>query len=207
MGESCVVESGLPWAILRLGGIISPDGLAKVSEEYRLLVRATPGDNRLHALDVRDAALAFANAAQLPDADRNRVFLIAGDVSCQKVQRELEDDMMEVLGIGRLGAAASLPGNPVDERGWSFTDWFDTAESQRILQYQEHDWSDIKRWMAESSDARVRALLRLLGPLLRTVMRLAIRIQRRLDRRGKYADPWKLIARKYGDSVISPCDF
>lgn len=206
VGEELVLQSGLPHAILRLAGVMSPDGMGNMRDEYLVLVRATPGDNRVHAVDARDAALAFANAAQLPEGSRNRIFLIGGNSSYCKTQREIEDEVMEVLGIGRLGSQASLPGNPNDELGWSFTDWFDTRESQAILKYQQHEWQETKEWIGSSLNPGIRRVIRIVSPVLRVLIRLTLRFQRRLERRGPYADPWKLIARKYGNAVISHCD-
>ena len=48
-----------------LAGIVSPDGSGNLDADYLLLVRATPADNRMHSVDARDAALAFANAVAL----------------------------------------------------------------------------------------------------------------------------------------------
>jgi nucleoside-diphosphate-sugar epimerase len=127
-GEKLVGESPLPYAILRLAGILSPDGIGNLSAEYSALVRATPGDNRVHGIDARDVALAFANASQLPEEHQNRLFMIAGDDSYRKTQREIEDDVVQAPGIGRLGEGASLPGDPGDELGRSFTDWMDVGD-------------------------------------------------------------------------------
>jgi nucleoside-diphosphate-sugar epimerase len=62
LGQAVIEGSALPYALLRLGGITSPDGAANLDTNYLLLMRATPGDNRLHTVDARDVALAFANA-------------------------------------------------------------------------------------------------------------------------------------------------
>jgi hypothetical protein len=32
-------------------------------------------------------------------------------------------------------------------------------------------------------------------------------MQRLIDKRGRYADPWSLIGRKYGPDVIAPTDY
>ena len=73
---------------------------------------------------------------------------------------------MEDVGIGRLGPSASLPGDPDDDRGWSFTGFFDTTESQALLEFQQHSWPETVAWVAESQGRR-RILLRLLGPVIR----------------------------------------
>jgi hypothetical protein len=83
-----------------------------------------------------------------------------------------------------------------------FTGWFDTSESEALLNFQRHDWSDTLRWMAESQGRR-RHLLRALGPVLRPAMRLALRVQRGVEHRGRYADPWTLIENRYGPEVLA----
>jgi nucleoside-diphosphate-sugar epimerase len=202
LAEAVIADSGLPHAVLRLGGVISPDGASNLDRDYLLLMRATPCDNPIHAVDARDAGLAFANGVDRADTINGKILLIGGNETFVRRQRDLEDDMMQAAGLGRLGPSAGLPGDPDDDRGWSFTGWFDTTEPEALLGFQRHDWSQTVAWIAESQ-ARRRSLLRALGPVLRPAMRLALAVQRRCERRGKYADPWTLIARKYGPDVLA----
>jgi hypothetical protein len=111
-----------------------------------------------------------------------------------------------LLSRGRTVVAMDLPGDPDDDRGWSFTGWYDTTESEALLDYQKNEWSDTVAWVAESR-ARLRPVLRVLGPILRPRMRLALAVQRRREGRGPYADPWTLIGKKYGPDVLAPTDF
>ena len=203
LAEAVIAESGLPHAVLRLAGIVSPDGSANLDADYLLLVRATPTDNRMHSVDARDVALAFANAVDRRDAIDGKVLVIAGDDTYVHLMSDLQDDMMAAVGIGRLGPSAGLPGNPDDDRGWGFTGWFDTAESQALLDYQEHGWPDTVAWIAEAMGRR-RILLRALSPMIRPAMRAFLVFQRRLEHRGPYADPWTLIGEKYGPDVLAP---
>ncbi len=206
LAEAIIQASGLPYAVLRLAGVMSPDGAAKLDADYLVLMRATPGDNRMHTVDARDVALAFANAADRAESINGKVLLIAGDDTHRRMHRDLEDDIMEGVGIGRLGPSASLPGDPDDDRGWSFTGFFDTTESQALLDFQEHSWPETVAWVAESQ-AKRRILMRALGPVIRSVIRLTLVIQRRVEHRGPYADPWTLIGNKYGPDVLAPTNF
>lgn len=205
LAEAVIRDSGLPYAVLRLGGVISPDAASTMNADHLLLTRATPGDNRMHTVDARDVALAFANAVDRGEAIDGKILLIGGDDTHLHTQRELEDDMMAAIGLGRLGPSASLPGDPDDDRGWAFTGFFDTTESQALLDFQRHDWSQTTAWMAESQGGRV-AVLRVLGPLLRPLLRTILAVQRRVEKRGRYADPWALIAQKYGTDVLAASD-
>ncbi|BBZ27919.1 oxidoreductase [Mycolicibacterium madagascariense] len=206
LAEKAIAVSGLPHAVLRLAGIISPDGASNMNADYLLLMRATPGDNRMHTVDSRDVALAFANAVDRGDAIDGKTLLIAGDDSHVRTHRELEDEMMEAVGLGRLGNGASLPGDPDDDRGWSFTGWFDTSESQSLLNFQQHTWPQTKAWVADAMGAR-RLVIGLLGPVARPALRLVLQVQRHVEGRGRYADPWTLIERKYGSDVLTPTDY
>jgi nucleoside-diphosphate-sugar epimerase len=203
LAEAAIRASGLPYALLRLGGVVSPD--THLDSDYLLLVRATPGDNRIHAVDARDAALAFANGVDREARIAGKVLLIGGNESYVKLQHDLEDDIMAAVGLGRLGPSARLPGDPGDDRGWAFTGWFDTTEAQALLDFQQHDWQQTVAWVAESQ-GHLRIVLRALGPILRPVMRTALKLQRRAEGRGPYADPWTLIAKKYGSGALTTAD-
>lgn len=206
MAEAVITASGLPYCVLRLAGIISPDGMANFNGDYLLLMRATPGDNRLHTVDSRDVGLAFANAVDRAEAVTGKVLLIGGDKTHLHTHREVEDDIMAAMGLGRLGPSASLPGDPDDDRGWSFTGWFDTTDSQTLLEFQQHDWPTTVAWLAEPR-ARLRPVLRTLGPVLRPLIRLALAGQRRREGRGRFADPWTLVEQKYGPDVLAHSTF
>ena len=98
-------------------------------------------------------------------------------------------------------AAAGGETRPFPKRV-SFTGWFDTAESQALLDYQEHDWPATLAWVADAMGRR-RLLLRALGPVLRPSMLALLALQRRLEHRGRYADPWTLMANKYGPGMLA----
>ncbi|WP_406815430.1 NAD-dependent epimerase/dehydratase family protein [Mycobacterium sp. M23085] len=205
LAEAAIRGSGLPYALFRLGGVISPDTHTTVNGDSLLLMRSMPGDNRMHAVDARDVALAFANGVDRESTISGKVLLIGGNESYVLTQRELEDSMMQAIGLGALGPSASLPGDPADDRGWSFTGWYDTTEAQALLDFQEHDWSQTMAWVAESQ-GRLRLMLRVLAPVLRPALRAVLIVQRRLEGRGPYADPWSLIEKKYGTAALASVD-
>ena len=57
-------------------------------------------------------------------------------------------------------------------------------------------------WIA-GSQGHLRTVFRALGPILRPMMRTALKLQRRAEGRGRYADPWTLIAKKYGPGALA----
>ena len=71
--------------------------------------------------------------------------------------------MMESMGVGRL------PDKAFGSSASAYTDWLDTAESQRILQYQQHSFEDFVQEVAASLGYR-RYLIRLFAPLVRRWM-------------------------------------
>jgi len=202
LAEEVVRASGLPYALLRLGGVISTDVSMNFNTDYLVLMRATPRDNQLHTVDARDVALAFANAVDRRDAVNGKMLLIGGDDTHLHSFRDVEDDIMQAVGLGRLGPSASLPGDPDDDRGWGFTGFFDTSEAQALLEFQEHSWSETLAWVADSL-GRLRPVLRLLGPLIRPVLRTVLAVQRKVEHRGRYADPWSLIEKNYGPGALA----
>ena len=205
LAEAAIRGSGLPYALFRLAGVISPDTQASINGDYLILMRSMPSDNRIHAVDARDVALAFANSVDREASISGKVVLIGGNETYVLLQHNLQDDLMSAAGLGPLGPSAGLPGDPADDRGWSFTGWYDTTEAQTLLDFQEHDWNQTLEWIAESQ-GRVRIVLRLLAPLLRPVLRAVFFVQRRLEGRGPYADPWSLIEKKYGTAALASVD-
>jgi nucleoside-diphosphate-sugar epimerase len=201
LAEAAIRDSGLPAAMLRLAGIISPDAQTNINGDYLAIARATPGDNRMHTVDARDVALAFANGVDHPEI-AGKVLLIGGDETCVMLHRALEDDLLAAVGLGRLGPSGSLPGDPEDDRGWSFTGWYDTTEAQALLDFQQHSWPQTVAWVAEAV-GHGRFVLTVLGPVLRPVARIVLQLQRRLEGRGAYADPWGLIVKKYGAAALA----
>lgn len=205
LAEAAIRASGLPYALFRLAGVISPDTQAGINGDYLILMRSMPSDNRIHAVDARDVALAFANGVDRGAAISGKALLIGGNETYVLLQHGLQDDLMRAAGLGPLGPSAGLPGDPGDDRGWSFTGWYDTTEAQALLDFQEHDWSQTLDWIA-GTQGRRRIVLRLLSPVLRPVLRAALAVQRRLEGRGPYADPWGLIEKKYGAAALAGAD-
>lgn len=205
LAEAAIRASGLPYALFRLAGVISPDTQAGINGDYLTLMRSIPIDNRIHAVDARDVALAFANGVDREATISGKVLLIGGDETCVLPQHRLQDDLMTAAGLGPLGPSAGLPGDPGDDRGWSFTGWYDTTEAQALLDFQEHSWQQTVAWLA-GSQGPMRIVLRLLGPVLRPALRALLMVQRRLEGRGPYADPWGLIEKKYGTAALAGID-
>jgi UDP-glucose 4-epimerase len=153
--EHMVRVSGLEWTILRLSAALP------------FAIRLDPGmfdvplDNRIEFVHSRDVALAIANAVSNPEVWR-RILLIGGGPRCQYYYREIVQRVLDAAGVGMLpeDAFTKVPFP---------TDWVDSSESQRLLQYQRRDLGDYLREMKVALGYR-RALARMAQPLARQML-------------------------------------
>lgn len=104
--EDHIRASDLEWVILRLGGVISvePDAMP-FSVDALFFESALPTDGRIHTVDVRDVACAFAAATTADVA--GETLLIAGDQS----HRIRQGEVGKALAAAR-GSSTSCPGTP-----------------------------------------------------------------------------------------------
>lgn len=155
--ERLVQDSGLEWSILRLG-VVPPSVLSGFSPK---MFDISPG-SRVELAHPQDVGLALANAAGSHEV-RGRILLIGSGKGSQLYYRDFVGRMMEAMGVGRL------PDTAFASSASAYTDWLDTAESQKILQYQQHSFDDFIREVAASLGYR-KHLIRLLAPLVRRWM-------------------------------------
>jgi len=191
--EEFVRASSLEWVVLRLGAVLSPNFSAlPLSADGIFIESALPTDARIHTVDVRDVATAFAAATTADVA--NEILLIAGDDSHKLRQDDVAPALAAALGLPGV-LPKGRPGDPDNDDGWFLTDWLDTERAQQALEFQHHSWPDM---LAEMS-ARMgwkRYPMRLVVPLARAF--LARRSAYR-DAPGRYADPWGAIRSRLGD--------
>jgi nucleoside-diphosphate-sugar epimerase len=150
--EEMVRASGLTYAILRLSATLP------------LAIQLDPGmfdvplENRMEFVHTRDVGLAMANALASEEV-WGQTLLIGGGPRCQLYYREIVGRILEAMGVGMLPEEAfgQVP---------FCTDWVDSTQSQRLLDYQRHDFEDYVREMVELLGYR-RHLIRLLRPFVR----------------------------------------
>jgi nucleoside-diphosphate-sugar epimerase len=193
--EEHVRASGLEWVVLRLGGVISVDPKAiPFSTDALYFESALPADGRIHTVDVRDVARAFA-AATTADVARE-ILLIAGDESHKLTQRDVAPAL-----AGARGMVNALPegrrGDPNDDDAWFVTDWMDTARAQEALSFQHHSWPDMIAEM-KAQAGWMRYPLRMAAPIVKEVLK---RRSAYWKAPGQYADPWGAIRAKLGEPV------
>ncbi len=150
--EQMIRESGLTWAIFRLGAALP----------VRLVIDPgmfdVPLDNRIEFVHTRDVGLAIANALE-DDRVWDKIWHIGGGARCQLYQREIVEGVLDAVGIGMLPEEAftSVPFP---------TDWLDTTESQEVLNFQRHTLQDYIDEVVSMLGLK-RHLIRLFRPLIR----------------------------------------
>ncbi|GAB3238576.1 NAD-dependent epimerase/dehydratase family protein [Mycolicibacterium hippocampi] len=191
--EAIVRASSLEWVVLRLGGVLSVDPKAMTLSADALYFESTlPTDGRLHTVDVRDVAWAFA-AATTADVARE-ILLIAGDDSHRMLQGDVGPALAAARGL-KNGLPPGRKGNPDSDDDWFVTDWMDTARAQEALGFQHYSWQDMIDEAHRNAGA-AKWVLPLAAPLVRAVLR---RRGAYWKQPGQYADPWGAIRRKIGD--------
>ena len=191
--EEHVRSSGLEWVILRLAGVMSVDpGAMPFSVDALFFESALPTDGRIHTIDVRDAAGAFAAATTADVGDE--VLLIAGDESHLLRQGDVGQALAAARGLVNV-LPGGRAGDPDSDDGWFVTDWMDTTRAQQALRFQRHPWPDMLAEMRATAGWR-RYPMRLIAPVARQFLkhRAAYR-----NSPGCYADPWGAIRTKLGD--------
>jgi len=153
--EGLVRASKLDFAIVRFGAVID----IALSNTHSLMFEF-PVDVRFEALHPADAAVAVARALSTEAVwGRGALLLLGGGPSCQTTYGGFLDGMLTTLGVG------ALPHEAFTREDYP-SDWLDTGESQRLLQYQRHSLEDIRRQIDALLGWR-KAVLPLARPLVR----------------------------------------
>ncbi len=144
--EQAIRASSLPWLILR----IAAAPLADMSQDQAALMFESPPDQRIEFVHSRDAGVAFANAVT---ADVNeKVLLIGGGKDAQMLARDFFGKVMEAMGLDPMPDSAFK--SPTSPEEYYYTDWLDTEESQRLLQYQTRSYDVYLKELQDSIGAR-----------------------------------------------------
>jgi len=126
--ERLLRASSLESVILRLGGVISTEADAMPFNGDALFFEsALPTDGRIHTVDVRDVASAFAGATTADVV--GETLLIAGDDSHLHRQKDVGVALAAARGLSNV-LPAGRPGDPDSDDNWFVTDWLDTGRAQ-----------------------------------------------------------------------------
>ena len=154
--EKMIKDSGLKWAIIRYPAVppIKAGGMDP-------MMFSIPLETRMEFLHTLDAGLAAANVLKAPEA-WGKVLLIGGGPTFQVTYGDYLKKMLETMGL------EMLPKEAFDGKEY-YTDWVDSTESQRILQYQKHDLNDLINDLARAVGWK-KYLTMLMKPLVRKQM-------------------------------------
>lgn len=194
--EAYVRASALEWVVLRLGGVMTTDLSAlPFTLDALHFESALPVDNRIHMVDVRDVASAFA-AATTADVT-GEILLVAGDASHRMLQGDVGPSLAAARGLPGV-IPLGRPGNPDSDDDWFITDWMDTTRAQQALQFQHHSWPDMLAEISAQAGWK-RYPSRLIAPLARAFVK---RQGAYRTSPGTYADPWRVLSARLGDTGL-----
>jgi nucleoside-diphosphate-sugar epimerase len=153
--EELIRNSGLPFSIFRFSAIlylqIRPGDFGQM--------RMIPPQNRIEMCHLFDVCDALLHALDNPEA-LGKTFILAGGPRCQMTYRE------QIL---RTFALWGFP-----EPAWEkftdkpfYLDWYDTTESQRILQFQNRTFDDYLRDFSKALGWKQHAFKYLAAPPMR----------------------------------------
>jgi len=162
--EDLIRESGIDYLILRLTSIPYP---RIRPSDVKTFMFTIPLENRLEFCHPDDAGLAIVNAVKNFDMVKGNTLMIGGGPS----QQMLFEDMLRVL-LGTLGLPLP-PRHKFAEEPYAL-DWYDTARSQELLEFQQKTLDDYSRDLARQFPAPLLALMRyFIGPVFgRLIVRL-----------------------------------
>jgi nucleoside-diphosphate-sugar epimerase len=194
--EGLVRSSSLDWVVLRLGGVLSVDPSAMpFSSDIVYFGSAIPSDCRVHCIDTRDVATAFAAAAQ--GGVVGEILLIAGDDSLLLRHGEIGSAMAAAQGMVGL-MPAGRPGDPNKDDDWYLNDWMDVTRAQQLLRFQHHSWPDMLAEIRERAGWK-RYPMRLVAPVARQFVKRQA-AYRKVP--GQYADVWEALRAGFGDPAM-----
>jgi nucleoside-diphosphate-sugar epimerase len=169
--ERHLAASSISWVVFRIGVSVDSRTLSADAGTLRQLIAVRP-DNRLEYAHPEDVALAMVNAVQRRDVVDHKILLIGGGSRCQVTQSAF-------LGAA-LGALGLRWSERFHGRAEYYTDWLDSEEGQRLLDYQRHGFDDYRDEMAR----RLRWVRWGLWPLRPLLNPLLAALAGRLNRRG-----------------------
>lgn len=134
--EEASKQWGLRWTIVRIGACMEARNPMDTenSEEMIKMMFNVSFRARLEYVHPKDVATAMANAINNEQAIGKKFFL-GGGKSCQTIWGHFNSLILVAMG------GKPFPENIFGTQGY-YTDWMDTEESQRVLQFQNHSLND-----------------------------------------------------------------
>ncbi len=158
--EKMLKESGLPWVIFRLTAV--PPVKLDFDRSMVKVLFDIPLEQRVEFVHTRDVGVACANAATAEVV--HKVLLIGGGKESQMLNREFLSKTLDAYGLAMPpDIAFKIPKNDDD---WFYTDWLDTDESQRLLNYQNISFEEFIAEIKKKMGLK-RSLFKLVSPIAR----------------------------------------
>ena len=157
--ETMVDQSGLSTVVVRIGACMegrNPMDTENSDDMMQMMFRIS-AKARIEYVHPKDVASAMANAINNPAAVGKKFFL-GGGKSCQAYWGDFNSLFLVALGC------KPFPAEAFGTQGY-YTDWMDTEESQRVLQFQHHTLANYRAEL-EQKFKWVRPLLFPLRPLI-----------------------------------------
>jgi nucleoside-diphosphate-sugar epimerase len=156
--EQAIQQSSLNWTLLRLA-VVPPTRLIGFPHDPSKAFEFS-ADGRIEFVHPADAGTAFARAVACQEAI-GKILYIGGGEKCQMRGEQFTNEIMSAIGIGLIPAEAFVRTEVPRYSG----DWVDTAESQRLLQYQKRGLDELKADMKKNLGV-IAPMIRLLRPLV-----------------------------------------
>jgi nucleoside-diphosphate-sugar epimerase len=154
--ENLLKASSIRWTIFRVG--VSTDANASKGgdpEILRVMFNAS-ASTRIEYIHPDDVALAVVNGLGY-DAVIHRILNLGGGESCRIYTKDLFDAVFGAMGL------SAVPDEAFGNKPY-YTDWLDTQESNRLLNYQRHSFEDFER-ECKKKMRPIRPLMFLIRPL------------------------------------------
>lgn len=192
-GEKMVAASGLPYAVLRLPAVQALDpnwGTADIFPTFGFMI---PYNQKRNGCDVRDVALAFANAVEA-DID-GKTFIVggAGDWNSSS------DEMIPLI-YGARGIKNPPPNSwsrTVDQSKpevFYYEDHVDASDTQAALQFQQHSMQDYLEEVSKGMGAAKLLMPFIGGMVVNNMKKLAWADQTEPDTRTM----WEVVCETFG---------
>ncbi len=160
--EKLLQESTLQWTIFRLGASPSLDLMNFGLADALNMIYSMPLDQRVEFVHTRDVGMALANAVTSDIS--SKILLIGGGKKCQMLNRQFLQKTLEACGLG-------MPSDwvfriPTDDQDWYYTDWMDTEEAQKFLQFQNTSFEDYVTQLREKMGLKI-YFIKLMSPWIK----------------------------------------
>ncbi|MFX1273012.1 MAG: NAD-dependent epimerase/dehydratase family protein [Promethearchaeota archaeon] len=131
--ETMIRESTIPWTILKLAAVPPLEVNSDISVMFEI-----PLDQRIEFVHTRDVGVAFANSVSAET--QGKTLLIGGGKDSQMLQIDFIRKILSASGLNLPPEEAfRTPSKPEE---YFYTDWLDTEESQKLLQYQSRTFDE-----------------------------------------------------------------